>query len=52
MSGFYEPPPAFTSPYRARLRAPRWDLIARHLGLLPVAASLSTFLSWERRQSH
>ena len=32
MSGFYEPPPAFTSPYRARLRHPRWDLIAEQLG--------------------
>ena len=32
MSGFYEPPPAFTSPYRARLRSPQWELIGRHLG--------------------
>ena len=32
MSGFYEPPPAFASPYRARLRAPKWDLIVRQLG--------------------
>ena len=32
MSGFYEPPPAFTSPYRTRLRSPKWDLIGRQLG--------------------
>ena len=41
MSGFYEPPPAFTSPYRARLRAPKWDLIRAHLGR-PVPAVLSS----------
>jgi hypothetical protein len=32
MSGFYEPPPAFTSPFRDRLRHPKWDLIAERLG--------------------
>ena len=32
MSGFYEPPPAFASPYRARLMSPKWDLIGRQLG--------------------
>lgn len=32
MSGFYEPPPAFSSPYRARLGSPKWDLIRRQLG--------------------
>lgn len=32
MSGFYEPPPAFGSPYRDRLLHPKWDLIASHLG--------------------
>ena len=39
MSGFYEPPPAFTSPYRARLRSPKWDLISEQLGG-PVPAIL------------
>jgi len=32
MSGFYDPPPAFSSPFRARLLKPNWDLIASHLG--------------------
>jgi hypothetical protein len=32
VSGFYEPPPAFGSPYRSRLMHPKWDLIALHLG--------------------
>jgi hypothetical protein len=32
LSGFYEPPPAFSSPYRARLHAPKWDVIQSHLG--------------------
>lgn len=32
MSGFYEPPPAFGSPYRTRLMHPNWELIASHLG--------------------
>jgi hypothetical protein len=39
MSGFYEPPPAFGSPYRTRLMHPNWDLIASHLGR-PVPAVL------------
>jgi hypothetical protein len=41
MSGFYEPPPAFTSPYRARLHQPKWDLITEHLGR-PVPSILHT----------
>jgi len=32
MSGFYEPPPAFSTPFRARLMSPKWELIASHLG--------------------
>ncbi len=32
MSGYYEPPPAFSSPYRDRLLSPKWDLIAERLG--------------------
>ena len=32
MSGFYEPPPAFGSPFRSRLLNPKWELIAAHLG--------------------
>lgn len=32
MSGFYEPPPAFTSPFRDRLLHPRWELLAERLG--------------------
>lgn len=32
MSGFYEPPPAFSSPFRARLLSPCWELISAHLG--------------------
>ena len=32
MSGFYEPPPAFGSPFRDRLLHPKWDLIAGRLG--------------------
>jgi hypothetical protein len=39
MSGFYEPPPAFSSPFRARLLSPNWELIASHLGR-PVPAVL------------
>jgi hypothetical protein len=39
MSGFYEPSPAFTSPYRARLRSPKWELIQEQLGG-PVPAIL------------
>lgn len=42
MSGFYEPPPAFGSPLRARLLSPNWELIATHLGrpVPPVLHSL------------
>jgi len=42
MSGFYEPPPAFGSPFRARLLSPNWPLIASHLGrpVPPVLQSL------------
>jgi hypothetical protein len=42
MSGFYDPPPAFSSPFRARLLSPNWDLIASHLGraVPPVLRSL------------
>jgi SMI1/KNR4 family protein SUKH-1 len=42
MSGFYEPPPAFSSPFRARLLSPNWELIASHLGrpVPPVLHSL------------
>jgi len=32
MSGYYEPPPAFGSPYRDRLLNPKWELIAERLG--------------------
>jgi len=32
MSGFYEPPPTFSSPFRARLLSPRWELVSSHLG--------------------
>ena len=32
MSGFYEPPPAFSSPFRDRLLHPKWDMIAERLG--------------------
>jgi hypothetical protein len=32
MSGFYEPPPTTTSPFRERLHHPKWDLIASRLG--------------------
>jgi hypothetical protein len=32
MSGFYEPPPSFGSPFRARLLNPKWDVIAAQLG--------------------
>ena len=32
MSGFDEPPPAFTSPYRSRLHRPKWELIGAQLG--------------------
>jgi hypothetical protein len=32
MSGFYEPPPSFGSPFRERLLKPQWDLIAARLG--------------------
>ena len=31
MSGFYEPPPSFGSPFRDRLLNPKWDLIGAHL---------------------
>jgi hypothetical protein len=39
MSGFYEPPPAFGSPFRSRLLNPQWELIAAQLGR-PVPAVL------------
>ena len=32
VSGFYEPPPGFASPFRDRLLHPHWDLIQRALG--------------------
>jgi hypothetical protein len=42
MSGFYEPPPRFGTPSRARLLSPDWALIASHLGrpVPPVLQSL------------
>jgi len=42
MSGFYEPPPTFGSPFRARLLNPKWDVIAAQLGrpIPPVLQSL------------
>ena len=42
MSGFYDPPPAFSTPFRARLLNPNWELIAAHLGrpVPPVLQSL------------